>query len=1130
MGLIHWWDLNNSLYDKGSKQKNMIAEKGATFQQVGKTTSYSARYTSGADHYIDNDLSDCDELSFACWVKLDTTQSGWGQIFTVNSWTTAWENIAFGFDNRKDTQILFTMSDGTNYIGYDMPSNSNLQDGTWHHLVGTYKWDGSQSIVRLYVDGVEQDSSPKYFSYKPALSSAKYISVGNGGGEYITGNVNDARIYDHCLSNVEIKNLSRALVLHYNFEDLYTPLEYLESSGTQYINPDVGFVNGSSLAYELKCQYPTTTTTTGSGHHRAGISSTNGQLKVGYTQTSISSLEWHTAKISWSSGNVGDTLTQTNYVDGVQVGTRSTQPYDSNPYLIFAMCSWSDNTGLPPYSYEKMRIASCKIYRNNTLVRDFIPSLRNIDGKVGLYDKANGTFYTNAGTGDFYYEGCFEPVNYQNASISKNTVTFSKSSDGWGNSGILGKTNFSKGYVAATVAQNNRYIMIGMASVNNSYNYTQGYFIYPSNDGTFNIYEMGSHIGNFGSYSANDRFHVVYDGSKISYYKNATLVREVGVSGKMYMNITNYNAASATIKDVCYGSLEFIKDNSGNDHYAKLQTPSAFSQSDDSKIGEYSLRNVSGDPNARINTSLNPSFISNGTICFWYKKDSSAFSYNSGHFLVATQNSSGYFFGATSDGLPSNSGCSYGTFYLDGVPSSNSNIQDTNWHFYAFTGVNLAQWTSFSMQAHGDTYWLWRGNIADFKIYNTSLSSSDIKDLYETRMIIDNKGNIYCEKLIDKQSSCEFPNNEGLIKATDFMVSNEAQINGEYELLEYIESTGVQYIDTGIKATDIITRIEGHVYKSTPAGTSGILFGLYGGGNDLFYFDYSETDTIVHRSAFGYGSYPLLNMVTTSSNGVGDKKIIFTHEGNSLTYSVNGNSYSGTSSAVFGTSYTHYLFCYNAQGSAGYFYKCRMYSFKIWVNNVLIRDYIPVKRKSDGVIGLFDKVDGILYTNKGSGTFGVGTSKGTCYIVCGENIYENMASAIVPTVTKRPTSGAGDSASWKTVFSGNVSAYDHVSTSSSNYTLTVNGVRANIQTRITGTFSYYDSYTGTGGEGSTSISAKTTPATITNTGGKVVISAPTTDNKITVNLQSYTFFESMMIQENVPYNIRIDITKIEQYY
>ena len=46
-----------------------------------------------------------------------------------------------------------------------------------------------------------------------------------------------------------------------------------------------------------------------------------------------------------------------------------------------------------------------------------------------------------------------------------------------------------------------------------------------------------------------------------------------------------------------------------------------------------------------------------------------------------------------------------------------------------------------------------------------------------------------------------------------------------------------------------------------------------------------------------------------------------------------------------------------------------LYYWKIWDDNNLLRDFVPCYRKSDGVIGLYDRVEGKFYTNKGTGTF-----------------------------------------------------------------------------------------------------------------------------------------------------------------
>ena len=45
------------------------------------------------------------------------------------------------------------------------------------------------------------------------------------------------------------------------------------------------------------------------------------------------------------------------------------------------------------------RIKYLKITKGNEVVRDFVASKRNVDGVCGLYDRVEGKFYTNAGSG-----------------------------------------------------------------------------------------------------------------------------------------------------------------------------------------------------------------------------------------------------------------------------------------------------------------------------------------------------------------------------------------------------------------------------------------------------------------------------------------------------------------------------------------------------------------------------------------------------------------------------------------------------------------------------------------------------------------------------------------------------------
>ena len=65
----------------------------------------------------------------------------------------------------------------------------------------------------------------------------------SGNGVYssnykLNGSINDVRVYDHCLSPKEVREISKALVLHYKLDDAYC-----ESTSN---------LGGSSISYSNK--------------------------------------------------------------------------------------------------------------------------------------------------------------------------------------------------------------------------------------------------------------------------------------------------------------------------------------------------------------------------------------------------------------------------------------------------------------------------------------------------------------------------------------------------------------------------------------------------------------------------------------------------------------------------------------------------------------------------------------------------------------------------------------------------------------------------------------------------------------------------------------------------------------
>lgn len=83
------------------------------------------------------------------------------------------------------------------------------------------------------------------------------------------------------------------------------------------------------------------------------------------------------------------------YIDGISVGSVNWSNLPANlNYCIFNISGQNSRT-------KYLKVYSCKIWNDTTLVRDFVPAKRNSDDVLGMYDLVNDVFYTNSGTGSF---------------------------------------------------------------------------------------------------------------------------------------------------------------------------------------------------------------------------------------------------------------------------------------------------------------------------------------------------------------------------------------------------------------------------------------------------------------------------------------------------------------------------------------------------------------------------------------------------------------------------------------------------------------------------------------------------------------------------------------------------------
>lgn len=82
-------------------------------------------------------------------------------------------------------------------------------------------------------------------------------------------------------------------------------------------------------------------------------------------------------------------------------GTSRSGVYSGSINKDYPLFIFANNSSGSAAQYSSLKVYWFQIYDNGILVRDFVPCYRKSDNVAGLYDTAQGAFYTNAGTGTF---------------------------------------------------------------------------------------------------------------------------------------------------------------------------------------------------------------------------------------------------------------------------------------------------------------------------------------------------------------------------------------------------------------------------------------------------------------------------------------------------------------------------------------------------------------------------------------------------------------------------------------------------------------------------------------------------------------------------------------------------------
>lgn len=708
MSLKVWLPLNGDLKNIGSSNV-IVTNNGATVDNSGKIGKC---YNFNGSNYLTlstsllNDFGN--EISACAWVNISAWNSQYDSIVKMYAGDNAWKNSIFAMGrNNTTSRLYFSIANGTSSTQAScvLPTDQSLN--TWYHVACVY--NNTEKNIKIYLNG---DLAVTYnTTIVPNLASVTSIGIGGSplASYGLKGKLNDVRIYDHCLSALEVKEISQALILHYKLNDANNSTNLIlngfgELGGNiGWINANVSttelppnstakasFYNGnmtseyipiiSNHSYTLSCKLKSSGATSGSTYpsiYPYDIDKnliSNLQTTVGFNMNSATTLAQPL--------NPGDTKIYATDLSNWIVSS-------GNYYNYCAIFGYKDSTG---YIYpDLVYTRNTPAYGSSTNAKTNIDKQNNIITLNSAYNgpqiPAGRTIcQSTAGSTYWYPFGRLALANYQD--WTEKTVTFIPKNDGR--------------LVAAAYIRWSTYGNLYIAEnklVDNTWNSN---YIADSSGYENNGIIVGNVKGNNSSIRYDNSLHLIKgESSYINSNNKFLFLNENPFTISFWVNCNDWTTISND-------TAAFLMNNWGS------ATTGGF----------------------RIYSSAN----TNRYRMYWVDTTSTN---KSIYFSVANKFTSGWhMLTATFDGSTMKT-------YCDGVYYT----QLANTSFKSLTSPNLYVGNGTSSVT---------GDYADFRLYATALSAEDILKLYQTPTEIDKNGSWHTHEFYENGEN--FITKTGLIK------------------------------------------------------------------------------------------------------------------------------------------------------------------------------------------------------------------------------------------------------------------------------------------------------------------------------------------------------------------------------
>ena len=313
----------------------------------------------------------------------------------IGNWNNKTEG--FTFTNGSTLEIDWTTTATSTTI------TDSISNVTYSHTYGTsITFSNNDNTLKLFQNGDTQKSSIRLYYYQ-------IYDNNNVVHDFIPVLDNDKvpcmydKVSGQCFYNAGTGNFVAGREIH--------PVEYLESTGTQYI--DTGFVGNQNTSLKIKLELDGSETQTTAVFGSRVLSS--GTVDNSFYMYKVYSSTAPTFKpqFGFDTQTYNDTST-TDFsnpiefyfnkrvvsVNGTTVKTFNSATFTTPSSILLFNCHTGTAGTDIDTRYAIGKLYYCKIWNNDVLVHDYTPAIDE-NGVGFMFDNTNRTIHDNAGTGTF---------------------------------------------------------------------------------------------------------------------------------------------------------------------------------------------------------------------------------------------------------------------------------------------------------------------------------------------------------------------------------------------------------------------------------------------------------------------------------------------------------------------------------------------------------------------------------------------------------------------------------------------------------------------------------------------------------------------------------------------------------